>query len=47
VALHAAGYAAVCIGQAETRRLDAPRLQLQTATPGVDNAVPDTEHGAT
>jgi len=32
-ALHAAGCAASCIGQAETRRLDVPRLWLHTVSP--------------
>ncbi|HET6238355.1 MAG TPA: FAD-dependent oxidoreductase [Acetobacteraceae bacterium] len=32
-ALHAAGCAASCIGQAETRRLDVPRLWLHTVPP--------------
>ena len=44
-ALHAAGYAASCIGLAELRRLDTPRLRLETspsvlheATAGTDTA---------
>jgi len=44
-ALRAAGYAAAWIGQAEIRRLDAPRLQLQTAAPGADDAVTGAERG--
>ncbi len=43
-ALREAGYAAAWIGQAEVRRLDAPRLQLQTAAPGPDDPATGPEH---
>jgi selenide,water dikinase len=37
-ALHAAGCAASCIGQAEARRLDVPRLWLHTVSPAPHDA---------